>query len=133
MTTPSPIKNARRKRGKKAWKYGVLSEMIAIWYLRLKGYKVLCHRYKTPFGEIDIIAQKKGVLCFIEVKYRDSFEAALYAVSNHQKERLIKTARIFCQKNMKTMPCQFDVILTSPWSWPYHLKNVWYLDEYSPL
>ena len=100
---------------------------------RLKGYKILHHRYKTPVGEIDIITQKKGVICFVEVKHRASFDTALYAISQHQKQRLIKTALLFCQKYPKNMPCRFDVILTSPWSWPYHLKNVWCLDEFSLL
>ncbi|MEK7138004.1 MAG: YraN family protein [Patescibacteria group bacterium] len=47
---------------------GKLGEDIAAKYLKNKGYKILARNYRKPWGEIDIIAEKKGTLVFVEVK-----------------------------------------------------------------
>ena len=46
---------------------GLFGEAETAKYLRGKGYKLLAHSYRCRFGEIDLIAEKKGVLCFVEV------------------------------------------------------------------
>ena len=54
---------------------GLVAEGIAAWLLRLKGYRVLATRYRTPLGEIDIVARRGKVLAFVEVKARPTVEA----------------------------------------------------------
>ena len=49
---------------------GDWGENKAAEFLKQKGYQILCQNYRTPFGEIDIIALKKEILFFIEVKTR---------------------------------------------------------------
>ena len=49
---------------------GVWGEALVADYLREKGYKLAAHSYRCRFGEIDLIAWDKSVLCFVEVKTR---------------------------------------------------------------
>ncbi len=51
---------------------GLFGEAETAKYLRKNGYTLLAHSYRCRFGEIDLIAQKKGMLCFVEVKLRSS-------------------------------------------------------------
>lgn len=53
---------------------GRQGEQLTCKYLRKNGYKIVQQNYVTPFGEADIIAYKKGVYCFVEVKTRNSSE-----------------------------------------------------------
>ena len=39
--------------------FGLAAEIIASWYLRINFYQIIKHRFKSPFGEIDLIAKKK--------------------------------------------------------------------------
>jgi putative endonuclease len=66
----------RIERGRKAYRLGHLAETRCVWYLRLKGYRILSRRFKTPVGEIDIVARHRGTLVFVEVKARADVEAA---------------------------------------------------------
>ena len=56
---------------------GRRGEVLAAWYLRLTGWRILAHRLKTPRGEIDLIARRGRTVIFVEVKWRSS--AALLA------------------------------------------------------
>ena len=49
---------------------GRRGERIAAWYLRLKGWRILAQRVKTPRGEIDLIARRGSTVAFVEVKWR---------------------------------------------------------------
>ena len=49
---------------------GAYGEQLAARHLRIKGYKILAANYRTGVGEIDIIAEKINVICFVEVKTR---------------------------------------------------------------
>src|SRR5680860_1651073 len=61
---------------KKHLKTGQIGEDLAVHYLKNKGFKVLDRNYWKPFGEIDIVVKKDGIVYFIEVKTvtRDSFD-----------------------------------------------------------
>lgn len=61
----------------RAERRGRRAEKIAAWFLRAKGYAVLARRYKTPVGEIDLVARRGRTLAFVEVKARKEGEAAL--------------------------------------------------------
>lgn len=52
--------------------FGRRGETLAAWYLRLKGYRIVATRVKTPVGEIDLIARRFGTTAFIEVKARQA-------------------------------------------------------------
>lgn len=92
---------------------GIKGEDLAVGFLKKKGYKILSRNYKTPLGEIDIIAEDGETLVFVEVKTRtdDSFGLPFEAVDHRKKEKLRKVA-LYYLKNIrkKDAPSRFDVL-----------------------
>jgi putative endonuclease len=113
----------------KAFVRGQIAEILCVWVLRLKGYQICARRFRTPLGEIDIIAQRKKFLVFIEVKARKNLELAMMAITQRQQKRISKAALFYLsrQTNMHLYACRFDVMIVRPWHWPYHMQNVWQL------
>ena len=69
-----------RKRRVRAYRSGIFAESLVALLLRLKGNRIVARRYKTPVGEIDLVALKGKRLAFVEVKRRKSFEDAAEAL-----------------------------------------------------
>ena len=67
-----------------AFRFGLSAESRAAALLIAKGYRILARRFRTPLGEIDIVARRRGVLVFVEVKARDSFDTAAEAIGKRQ-------------------------------------------------
>ena len=67
--------------------------------------------YKTPFGEADIVAEKDGFTCFVEVKARetDAFGAPAEGVTRAKQQRYLKIARYYCATIREEVPIRFDV------------------------
>lgn len=93
--------------------FGKEAEKAAVDFLKVKGYKILERNYRTKFGEIDIIARDKDVICFVEVKARHSLnlgapEEAVFA----RKQKQISKAAIYYLKINKLLeqPARFDVL-----------------------
>ncbi len=105
---------------------GYLGELISVIFLMLKGFKILHWRYKTKFGEIDIIAKKKNLICFIEVKSRKSEEKCFDAITQKQLKRIQQASFIFLEKKhfLSDYLTRYDVMLISDWYNPIHIKNV---------
>ena len=119
-------KSANHRR-KKAEQRGIAAEYLAAVYLWMRGYKILALRYKSPVGEIDIIARKKNVLVMVEVKMRSRIEDALEAVHHRNRGRVAAAARHYLTYVGMTTDCalRFDVIALG---WPFrlrHLNNAW--------
>ena len=115
----------RRASRRRAYLFGHDAETRAAMWLRLKGYRILARRYKTPFGEIDIIARRLGVICFTEVKARCTLEEARRALTSRQQGRIANAARIWLQNFDKPAyhSHRFDVILIAPRRRPQHIEN----------
>ena len=96
--------------------FGRGAETYAAIYLRICGYKILARREKTPFGEIDLIARKAGLLVFIEVKYRRDKAALTTSLSPQSQQRIIKAAHYLTSRTPKfqTMNQRFDLVFTAP-------------------
>ena len=90
---------------------GLFGEAETAKYLRKNGYTLLAHSYRCRFGEIDLIAQKKGVLCFVEVKLRSSDTHGLPRefVDGRKQEKLRKTAQYYLMEKDLDVPTRFDV------------------------
>ncbi len=91
---------------------GKLWEIKAADYLRKKKYKILDVNYTTRFGEIDLIAQKKNYLCFVEVKQRDEKSPAQPKefVDYNKQKRMAATANIYLINHGEGLQPRFDVI-----------------------
>jgi len=72
-------------------------EDLACEYLKKKNFKILDRNYRCAFGEIDIIAQYRGILCFVEVKKRSSqsLSESWEVLSDYQKRRIRKTSLFY--------------------------------------
>ena len=79
---------------------GDLGEKLAIRYLKQKGYKLIANNYRTPLGEIDIIAEEKNITVFVEVKTRRSekFGNPLSSITYHKQKQIIKNCLYFLKK-----------------------------------
>ncbi len=86
------------------------------------GYRILARCWKTPLGEIDIIAVRRHSLIFVEVKARANLEDAAEAVTERQKQRIEAATEIWLAAN--PMPAirdmRFDAILVAPGKLPRH-------------
>lgn len=91
---------------------GKEGERKARWYLRLHGWKIIEKNFKNPFGEVDIIAKKKDVLAFIEVKTRltDIFGTPSQAVTKQRQQRYIMGAKYYFANREADCTVRFDVI-----------------------
>lgn len=91
---------------------GEKGEELAVKFLKKKGYKIIQQNYKTPMGEIDIIAKDKDTLVFVEVKTRESIEFGypFEAVNNLKRRKIAKVALSYIRKIKEIPPCRFDVL-----------------------
>ena len=110
-----------------SYKTGLIAETTCKIVLRLKFYRILATRYKTPFGEIDILAKRGNVIIAVEVKARKNFETAAESISPKQQSRIANALRHFMSHNAKLSNCsvRFDAMLVAPGKWPIHIKNAW--------
>jgi len=112
---------------RRAWRRGRTAEGLAVLLLRLKGWRVLARRYRTPVGEIDIIARRGRTLAFVEVKARDGAATAAEAAARRQRGRIERAARWFLAHHPDAAPSEirFDVVLVAPWRLPLHIAGAW--------
>ena len=117
----------RSDTGKKAHKHGLVAEGVARTILRLKGYRILARNERTPAGEIDIIAKRRKLVVFVEVKSRATLETAAHALSPGQQSRIVRSAEAYLARrpNLQACDVRFDVLLLAPGSLPRHIKDAW--------
>ena len=91
---------------------GRWGEAAAADYLKKKGWKLLGAGYRTRMGEIDLIAEDRGTLVFVEVKTRkdESFAQAREAVTGTKQRRLLAAAELYMAKYGADRPARFDVV-----------------------
>ena len=92
---------------------GRRGEDLAVAFLLERGYRILQRNWRKKTGEIDIIADKAGMLVFCEVKSRRgcSFGVGAEAVDARKQHRIIQTALLYLQYfRLVDRPCRFDVI-----------------------
>ena len=108
-----------------AEKKGRRAETLAVWWLRLKGYRIIARRVKTPKGEIDIIARRGLTLAFVEVKARADFDTAIQSISARQIGRIIAAAQYWraTSKFDQNVVCRFDIALVKPYLLMTHIEN----------
>lgn len=102
-----------------------MAEAIALWFLRLKGYRLLARRFSSPGGEVDLVMRKGTTTVFIEVKARRSVDAGVMAVTPQQSRRIAAAAAFFTARDARAAQsfCRFDIVAVPAYLWPTHIKN----------
>ncbi len=119
--------SSRLKR-QRAFLAGRGAETLAVWLLRLKGYRIVGRNLRTPVGEVDIVARRGKVVAFVEVKRRPGMDAARRAVSRTQQQRILRAAeylRASGQLGTDVQGYRFDLIAVLPRRLPVHLPDMW--------
>ena len=92
---------------------GISGENLACAELEHRGYAILERRYRTRFGEIDIIARAGPTIVFVEVKARltGDFGGAAAAVTGWKQRRIAEMAVDYLsRRRLHECPCRFDVV-----------------------
>lgn len=116
---------------KNSYEKGIQSEQKALSFLKKNNYVILAQRYRTPVGEIDIIAFKEFTLHIIEVKERPTLYQARESISERQKKRINYATELFLKEREKILnflDIQMDAILLARNQLCY-LERAWIPDE----
>ena len=91
---------------------GEEGEVIAVRFLKKNGYRIIQKNYRTPIGEIDIIARDGDTLVFIEVKTRESIRYGLpfESINNKKRQKIMNVATLYLKRFKDIPPCRFDVV-----------------------
>src|SRR5260221_9525361 len=118
-----PAGDPRRQRAEGR---GRRAEAIAAWFLRLKFYRILARRYRTPVGEIDLIARRGRTIVFVEVKQRPSEAEGLDAVTPAASRRIARAADLWMAAHPAAADFdqRFDIVVAIPRRLPRHLTGV---------
>jgi putative endonuclease len=103
----------RQTRGRRAQVLGVVAEDAACRALEHDGWTIHCRRLRTEVGEIDLVAEKDGLLAIVEVKARPTLADAACALTPHQQERLLAAAEILlaAHPEWSTHEVRFDILV----------------------
>jgi putative endonuclease len=118
-----------KERRQRAQRLGRWAEFLCASLLRLKGYRILARDWRSPVGEIDIVACRGHTLVFVEVKSRSAQD--IYPLGPIQRQRIIRAAIVFVQSRPKLVgfDIRFDLMQVAPWRRPQHLIDAWRTDE----
>ncbi|MBO6770320.1 MULTISPECIES: YraN family protein [unclassified Thalassospira] len=122
-TRRAPDQQSSRKQAEKA---GRRAEMLCALFLRLKGYRILATRHKSPVGEIDIIARRGKVLIAIEVKNRPNRQTALFALRPRQQVRIARALECYAGQIGHDGDLRFDLMMVHGLVRVEHLRNAWH-------
>ena len=130
-----PAMTAMTTRGtdeyRRAERLGRLAEALCRLSLRLRGYRILASRCRTPAGEIDIVARRGDLVVIVEVKARAGLEQARRSVTAAQWRRLQRAAGLFMGARPRLNRCavRFDLMAVPRvplgCRWPLHLPGAW--------
>ncbi|MGD9737822.1 MAG: YraN family protein [Bauldia sp.] len=121
MTASSDETLRRRDRER----HGRRAEAMAAWFLRLKGYRVVARRYRTPVGEIDLVVKRGRALVFVEVKARATELAGALAVTPAARARIARAGEAWLSRYPAAarLDLRFDVVVILPRRWPVHIRD----------
>lgn len=112
---------------REAERQGRRAESLAALWLRLKGWRILARRVRTPAGEVDLIARRGRMVAFVEVKARSSEDDAALALDRHRLRRVAAAAEALAPRYVREgQDMRIDAIFVMPGRLPRHLANVWH-------
>jgi putative endonuclease len=116
---PSPARQAAEAAGRR-------TERLAAWWLRLKGWRILDRRVRTPAGEVDIVARRGSLVAFVEVKGRATAAELDFAIDERRLSRVAAAAEVLMPRYAGPGDdIRVDVILLAPGARPRHIENAW--------
>ena len=112
-----------RRRAEAAGRRG---ERLAGWWLRLKGWRILDRRVRTPAGEVDLVARRGSLIAFVEVKTRATAAELDWAIDQRRLARVAAAAEVLMPRYAGSGDdIRVDVILIAPGVRPRHIENAW--------
>jgi putative endonuclease len=113
-------RQAAERRGRKG-------EWLAALFLRVKGYRVLDRRVRTPVGEVDLIVKRGALVAFVEVKHRASLDLATGSVTPASWQRIARAAEFWMARHPALTDCgwRYDIIAVAPGRMPRHIRDAW--------
>jgi len=120
----APIQVPRLER-QIAFRTGISAESRAAAFLIAKGFRILARRWKSPVGEIDIIARRRSLLIFVEVKARERLDDAAWSVTDRQRLRIVAAAEAWLTRypDDRIRDMRFDAVLVAPGRIPRHIPS----------
>ena len=120
---PDAEKREPRPERQAAFRVGISAESRAAALLVAKGFRILARRWRSPLGEIDIVARRRRLLVFVEVKARPTIDEAAESVNVRQRRRIAAAAEIWLAANPddSIRDIRFDAILVAPGKIPQHI------------
>ena len=117
----------RLQRKRRAERYGRTSEFLAVLALRLRGYRILARRFRSPMGEIDIVARRGRTLAIVEVKARADRDSAVLALTLGRRLRIERAAQALIARHPKLASCdlRFDLMLVGRGRLPQLIEDAW--------
>jgi len=111
----------RRRRNRR----GQFSEFTAAAFLMVKGYRILGRRWKSPVGEIDLVAVRGKRIAFVEVKRRPTLADAEASITPRQRSRVRRAADHWLARHPRYQEHEigFDLVFLIPRRWPIHIEN----------
>jgi putative endonuclease len=102
---------------------GLSAESRAAAYLVAKGYRIVARRFRSPVGEVDIVARRRGVLVFVEVKARNNLDDAALSLLPRQQQRIAAAAGAWLAAHPEDgeSNIRFDAVLVAPGKIPRHI------------
>ncbi len=115
----------QRDRRLGAYRRGHRGEWLAALALTLKGFRILARRYRTPAGEIDLIAKRGNLVLMVEVKARPTLIEAMEAVTHSAERRIEAAADLWLARrpDYGRLSVRFDLVAVLPGRWPVHVPN----------
>ncbi len=106
-----------------AFRVGISAEIRAAALLIAKGFRILARRFRSPVGEIDIVARRRHLLVFVEVKARERLDDAAWSVTERQRARIIAAAEAWLagHPDPSIQDIRFDAMLVAPGRMPQHI------------
>lgn len=124
-----PVAGTRSKPPSKAraqsYRKGHVAEALAALLLTAKGYRILARRFRSPMGEIDLIAKRGHRIAFVEVKARATWQDGAWSVGPRQQARIARAAEAWRKRNprLAAHEMSFDVVLVAPRRLPRHIAH----------
>ena len=120
-------KAQRRERGAAAWRSGAMAEDSAARAYEAKGGIVAKRRWRSPFGEVDLIVREGATVVVVEVKKARRLDDAAHRLSRRQMDRLCAAAGAFCEGEPRgaLTDLRFDLALVDGTGRVQVIENAW--------